>query len=348
MLRARGRFAVLVPTSTVAELARSSTRDAIGHARVRSFFLHWATLVLLTLCASHTLSAQSSAASSSKRESAPLRLVVRPRVGDTLWLQLEQAVETRMVSVTDPPVATRGGTSAGTVRPPSARQPEYGPVREPAISQSVVMRLFAHSMIESTTLEATTLTAFSDSLHVRTGVAGHLAPFRAMALPAGERTVKLRVSADGAMTVVDAKPGTATLDASFAGMPPMLPAHAVAVGEQWERDIPLPSLSMSGVRAEGVVHAEFRLDSVSRGAKLAYVSMSGTLHREGAAKDLPPGTQVATAGTLRGSLVLDRTRGWITEAETIIQVQSDMTPRPGDTMAAKSMDIKLTQRMKVH
>ncbi|MEP6780563.1 MAG: hypothetical protein ABJC26_11785, partial [Gemmatimonadaceae bacterium] len=79
----------------------------------------------------------------------------------------------------------------------------------------------------------------------------------------------------------------------------------------------------------------------------AYVSMKGTLRREGAARDLPPGSQLVTAGQLRGYLLLDRTRGWIVEAETIIQAQSDVTARPGDKNPARSLDIRLTQRMKV-
>ena len=168
-----------------------------------------------------------------------------------------------------------------------------------------------------------------------------------MALSPEHPSVRIHVTADGAMSVIDPRPGTMALDASLSGMPPMLPSSPVAVGEEWERDIPLPSFPMSGIRADGVVHAEFRLDSLSRNGRLAYVSMTGTLRREGAARDLPPGTQVATSGLLHGFLVLDRIRGWITEAETIIQVQSDVTPRPGDSSPAHALDIRLSQRMKV-
>ena len=73
----------------------------------------------------------------------------------------------------------------------------------------------------------------------------------------------------------------------------------------------MPSVPMFGIRADGVVHAEFHLDSITRSGRLAYVSMKGTLRREGAARDLTPGSQVVTAGNLHGYLVLDRARGWI-------------------------------------
>jgi hypothetical protein len=319
------------------------------HAFTHAVWRWCLTLVLVTGAGAAGADAQTSSASAAqKREGEAVRLVVRPRVGDTLWLQLEQTIETRSFPVTESSVASAPGSNApGGVRPLPARQPDYGPVREQPVSQSIVVRLFAHSLIEASNLESTTLTAISDSLQARAGLTGHLTPFRPMPLPGNERVVRIRVTMDGAMSVIDAQSNTAALGEGFASMPPMLPTREVTVGEQWERDIPLPSLSMSGVHAEGVVHAQFRLDSLSRGAKLAYVTMSGTLNRAGAARDLPPGTQIATSGTLHGSLVLDRTRGWITEAETIIQVKSDMMPRPGDNAAAKSMDIRLTQRMRV-
>jgi hypothetical protein len=324
--------------------------DSVHHSGRRGLFKVTALWVAIAsgFLGSRAGNAQSRGQGAEQKRGQPtVRLVVRPHVGDTLWMQLDQTVETRSVPVRASPAnAPHAGGATGT-RPPSTRVPEYGPMRE-SVTQSVVMRMFAHSLVEASTLQTTSLTATTDSLHVRAGAAGHLTPFRPMALAPEDRLVRIRVTPDGAMSVVDPRPGTAALDASFAGMPPMLPARAVAIGEHWEREIPLPSLSMSGVRADGMVHAEFRLDSLSRNARLAYVSMTGTLRREGASRNLPPGAQVATAGTLRGSLVLDRTRGWITEAETIIAVQSDVIPRAGDRTSARSMDIRLSQRLKVH
>lgn len=276
-----------------------------------------------------------------------MRLVVRPHVGDTLWLQLEQTMDTRTVSVLESPNSVGKPSAPGSVRPPVTRQPDIGPVRDLPVIQNIVMRMFAHSLVESSSLQSTSLLATADSLHIRTGSAGRLGASRPVALADNSRKVRVRVTPDGAMTVAEPGALATRLDATLSGMPAMLPTHAVSVGDQWERDIPLPSLSLNGVYADGLVRAQFRFDSLSRGGKLAYVSMTGTLRRDGAARDFPPGTQVATSGTLRGFLVLDRVRGWITDAETIIQVQSDVTPSAGDKAPARSMDIRLSQRLRI-
>ncbi|MDQ6613165.1 MAG: hypothetical protein M3Y64_12080 [Gemmatimonadota bacterium] len=258
-----------------------------------------------------------------------VQLVVRPHVGDTLWLQLEQTVDTRNISAD------------------AERPSEYGPVRERAQTQTVNMRMFAHSLVESSDLGLATLSATTDSLNVRTGSPGQLGESHRMTVAPADRTVRVRVTQDGAMSVVELRPGTMALDASLQGMPPMLPSEPVSVGDQWDRKIALPSVPIFGTRADGVVNAEFRFDSLTRNGRLAYVSMKGTLHRTGSARDLAPGTQLVTSGLMRGYLVLDRIRGWITEAETIIQVQSDITARGGDRTPARSVDIRLTQRMKI-
>lgn len=320
------RCGLSLPTSTVAELR-------VGLLLVCSL---WAILPIAEL----------GAQSSGKSDAERVNLVVRPRVGDTLWLRLEQTMETRSVPLTE---SGRHSNSAGTIGPrvPAVRGPEYGPVRDPSISQTTLMRLNAHSLVESSDLKATWLSATTDSLFVRTGTGGQLGPERAVKLAPEDRRNRVNVTPDGAMTIVDVRANTAVLAASLSGMPPMLPGRAVSVGDQWERDIVLPSIPVAGLRAEGVVHARFRLDSVTRSGRMAYVSLTGTLKRQGAARDLPPGTQVATSGVLRGYLILDRTRGWITEAETVIEVQSDITPGSGDEGKARSLDIRLLQRVRV-
>jgi len=292
------------------------------------------------------MAARLNAQSKARSDAARVNLVVRPHVGDTLWLRVEQTMETRTVTLSD---ARRLSQGAGTLGPraPATRVPEYGPVRDPSITQSTFMRLNAHSLVESSDLKTTWLTANTDSLFVRTGTGGQLGPERGVPLSPADRRTRVNVTPDGAMTIVDAGANTAAMTANLSGMPPMLPGRAVTVGEGWERDIILPSLPMVGLRANGVVHASFRLDSLTRAGRMAYVSLTGTLRRDGAVRDLPPGTQVATAGVLRGYLILDRARGWITEAETVIEVQSDITPGAGDEGKALALDIRLIQKVRV-
>ena len=282
-----------------------------------------------------------------RTDTARINLVVRPHVGDTLWLNLEQTMETRSGPVTEPRNGNAAAGGANSARRPAAASPEYGPVVDRSTAQSTFMRLNAHSTVEFSDIRTTALTVLTDSLSMRTGSGGQLGPARTLALAAGERRTRINVTPDGAMTVINPGVGSATLAAGLSGMPPMLPSRPVAIGDKWVRDVPLPSLPMTGVRTDGIVHARFRFDSLTRGGRLAYISLTGTLRREGAARDLPPGTQVATSGVLRGYLIVDRTRGWITEAETVIEVQSEVTPRVGDTAKARALDIRLLQRMRV-
>lgn len=315
--------------NTVADLHQGALR--VGVLLVGS--------ALLTAVSGKTAPAQALA----KIDTGRINLVVRPRLGDTLWLHLEQTIETRSAPVTE------SRTAAGTSSPrtPASTTPEYGPIRDPATLQSTFMRLDAHSTVEFSDTHTTALSVVTDSLSVRTGTGGQLGRTRPVALAAGDRRTRVNVTPDGAMSVVNPGVGSATLAASLAGMPPLLPVRSVAIGDKWERDVSLPSLPMTGVHTDGVVHVQFRFDSLTRGGKLAYVSLTGTLRRDGAARDLPPGTQVATSGILRGYLIVDRIRGWITAAETVIEVQSEVTRRAGETAKARALDIRLLQRMRV-
>jgi hypothetical protein len=137
------------------------------------------------------------------------------------------------------------------------------------------------------------------------------------------------------------------LGATLASMPALLPAGAVRVGERWERDIVLPSLPLSGYRADGVVHTRFRLDSLTQGGRSAWISMDGELRRDGAVRELPAGTRVVTAGTVRGTMVLDRLRAWIVEARTVIDVQSEVTPGPAESSRPMLLDLRIVQRIRV-
>ena len=258
-----------------------------------------------------------------------VQLMVRPHAGDTLWLQLEQTTDTK--NITAPP----------------ERQSVYGPVREHAETQTVEMHMFAHSLVESSDSEVAVLSATTDSLNVRTGSGGRLGESHPVAVASADRTIHVRVTHDGAMSVVDSRSGASAVEASLQGMPAMLPSKPVTVGDQWERQIAFPSVPMIGMRADAVVHADFKFDSLTRNGRLAYVSMKGTLRRTGAARDLAPGTQLVTSGLLRGFLMLDRIRGWITEAETVIQVQSEITARRNDKSPTRSVYIRLIQRMKI-
>ncbi len=284
---------------------------------------------VLVASAFREASAQSTAARAASSRVSGVSLIVRPRVGDTLWLQMEQTIEV---------------SSRPTTRPTS---PEYGPRRTRAATRITRLLLYAHSLVEASDLSTTTLLATTDSMAMGAGTPLDTRWPKLLPLPMEGRQVRVRVTSDGAMRVNDPPPGAMELGATLASMPGMLPSEAVRVGDRWERDIVLPSLPVSGYRADGIVRANFRLDSLTRGGRDAWISMEGSLQRDGAARDLPAGTRVITAGTMRGMLVVDRQRAWIVDARTVMDVQSEVSAGPGSGAAPVLLDLRIQQRVRV-
>ncbi len=281
-----------------------------------------------------------------------VRLIVRPRVGDTLRLQMEQTIEMsgRRSETSVPPVGSSSGIDGRTSRdksPTPTKSPDYGPRRARASMQVTKLLMYAHSLVEASDLTSTTLLATTDSMAMWAGASGEQGRPSMLALPADGRQIRVRVTPDGAMRVSDPPPGAMELGATFASMPALLPEGAVRVGQRWERDIVLPSLPLSGFRADGVVRTRFRLDSLSQGGRSAWISMEGELRRDGAARELPAGTRVITAGTVRGTMVLDRQRAWIVDARTVIDVQSEVTPGPAESSRPMLLDLRIVQRVRV-
>ena len=279
-------------------------------------------------------------------------LIVRPRVGDTLRLQMEQTIEMsgRRTESSAPTVGSGAGIDGrrtGGDRPATSKSPAYGPRRARASLRVTKLVMYAHSLVEASDLLSTTLLATTDSMAMWAGAAAEQGRPEMLPLPADGRQVRVRVTPDGAMRVSDPPPGAMELGATLASMPALLPESSVRVGERWVRDIVLPSLPLSGYRADGVVRTRFRLDSLTQGGRHAFISMDGELRRDGAARELPAGSRVVTAGTVRGTMVLDRLRAWIVDARTVIDVVSEVTPGPADAARPMLLDLRIVQRIRV-
>lgn len=274
-------------------------------------------------------------------------LLVRPRVGDTLHLEVEQSVIVSGRRVEAAGSGLPAGMRGGRDNPSTSTTPDYGPRIDRANARVTRLQLFAHSLVEASDLSATTLSTTTDSVTVWTGNAGD--PIRAVSMPVApaNRSVRLRVTPDGAMRTGDPWGANVGLGATLASVPGLLPAGAVSVGSEWLREFALPPLPLGTYRAEGVVQARLRLDSLSRSGTYAYVSVQGALRRDGAAPELPAGTRVVTAGTLQGTMVIDRDRAWITDARTVIDVQSEVAPGPAGTAKPMLLDIRIEQRVRV-
>lgn len=274
---------------------------------------------------------------------APVLLHVRPQTGDVLLMHMQQTVEMgglRLSSYSLPPGAAQGLPEREPVR-----TPPRGPRRSALPARVTIMDFYAHSAVELSDAQGAVVATVVDSLLVKSGTAPQMRAQR-MAMNGEAKPTRIRVMANGSMAMVDAPGNVASVGASLSAMPAMLPDGPVKVGDVWERDVEVPPLPVASYRADGVLHAIFRLDSISRTGREAYVSMRGTLRREGAPRDLPRGTQVITDGIMSGTLLLDRVRGWITEADTVIDVISDVVgaPEAGQSM---QIGIRIRQQLRV-
>jgi hypothetical protein len=248
-------------------------------------------------------------------------LEIRPRLGDTLRMQLDQRVE-----------------MVGTVHVASG---------DTTVTRVTVTRVVAHSVVEQQDRAGTTMLAVTDSVLVDDGGDGRdttvdtagASPVPMYALEG--RRVHVRVAPDGATALVGGGDEIAPqLRSIFAQMPATLPGGPVVVGDTWARTMVIPSAGPAGAPAAGSLKGTFRLDSLSRAGEFAYISMRGALTRAGAPRELPEGVQLSMTGRVGGTLVLDRRRRWLTDARTTLTVHSVVTPRT--RAGARPMRVRMT------
>ena len=255
-------------------------------------------------------------------------LSVAPEPGDVLAVSVRQTIEM--------------GNGVGST--------STGPRRDARPHRVTVTEYYARSTVERTDDGATMLSTVTDSLFVHMGQSGAELLRQRVPMNSTARPTRIRVHEDGAMTVVDGPTSPSTnagaINAALSAMPPMLPDGPVSVGDSWEREIALPPLPFVTHRADGAVHTVFRLDSITRGGRDAWVSVHGSLRRDGAVRDLPAGTRVIAAGTMEGTLHLDRVRGWITDAATVIVLQSEFVGN-ADAAPTPAPGVRITQRLQV-
>lgn len=298
------------------------------------------TLAAQTSGAPNTPGRVSARAATSQARALSLR--VAPALGDVLRLEMQQVIE--MTGARKPRQLLSGGTLVNPA--PAADPTSVGPRRDRLPTQVTIMDYYAHSTVESGDDTGSVLLAESDSLLVRTGMQGQSLVTQRLPVAASSEATRVRVSPTGAMTLMNASGRTAGVSATLSAMPAMLPDQPVRVGESWERDVTMPPLPLTSFRADGVLRTTFTLDSTTRDGRDAYVSVRGVLHRDGTARELPAGSRVVTDGTLRGTLVLDRQRGWITDARTTISVRSDVVSTD-DAGPPMQLEIRISQRMRV-
>jgi hypothetical protein len=224
-------------------------------------------------------------------------LQLRPKVGDTLVMRLEQESQ-----------LTSQRTDGGAISTMTTR-----------------MTVFSRAIVEASTPTATNLLAVTDSVLVATMDAAPKRAAPAQRLLQGQQ-LRVRISPDGSPAMADdERRAPRSVSDAMSMIPATFPREAVAVGDTWVREVALPgSTGPFGAALAGRLRATFRLDSISRGgsASYAYVSMRG---------ELEPGdtTRVATGsrlddGTVTGMMIIDRARGWLAESRFTILARSSV------------------------
>jgi hypothetical protein len=244
-------------------------------------------------------------------------LRVHPRVGDTLHTRLEQHTEM---------------TASLPVSPGTTRK---------SVTTSVT--LSSRSIVQASSSASTLVLTIVDSADLRTSD-----EHGAAQVAAAERTLRgqqlvLQLGADG--TVEQARDARGTpvsrdLADAMAAMPAVFPRRPVHVGEQWTRELPLPSGGPLGTRGSGRVNAVFRLDSLDRDGDLAYVSMRGAIVSDGDSEGM------RLSGEVSGAMQLDRQRGWMTDSRFTVLVRSLVTPPLASGLSPMRFVTRVTQRLR--
>jgi hypothetical protein len=253
------------------------------------------------------LAAAASFITASLAQAQPVLLQIKPRVGDTIAVRLNQTVDMSGAAVRGSSIPRRMIT---------------------------MTEVFSRAIVEKVAGDRLMVLAVTDSIRMSSSRGAR--PDTPKRVRGREGTMKLRLSTDGGAEVIDSD-ASEELRAIFGQMPAMLSRNPVAVGGKWTREMRIPIAGEAG--AMGLVRATFHLDSLGRNGDIAYISMRGTLshdHRDGSNSELD--------GWMTGSLQLDRRLAWITESRAEIDVTTIFrAPAGADAMRVRT---RVTQFLK--
>jgi hypothetical protein len=242
-------------------------------------------------------------------------LELRPRAGDTLRMRLDQTTEM---------VGTRGGSTPMKV--------------------TTALQMYSRAIVEGRVATATLIVAVTDSVELSTSDANARKMLDQTETQLVGRKMRLRLSPNGVVALLDRPsevPRSVTEMVSI--MPASFPTEPVAVGETWVREMPIPPSARFGIPIGGIVRSTFRFDSLSRGGHYAYVSMRGTLVPDRVAV----AEEASLGGSVNGSMVVDRRRGWLSESRFVIRMRTSIPAASGVLGAPLSFRTTITQRMRV-
>lgn len=242
------------------------------------------------------------------------QLELRPKMGDTLRMRLDQVTE------------MSGGRKGGAPR-----------------QVVTTMRMFSRAIVESSAPASAVILAITDSVEVTS------TDDRAAALADNTerqlrgRQMRLRLTPDGTVSVADQSAVPREVNELVSVMPASFPKDPVDLGETWMRQMPIATGAGLGMPVGAIVRAIFRLDSMSRGGDLAFISMRGTLEQQGG--QLSVGSTLI--GSVDGMMIVNRRRGWLSESRFLVEMRSMVAPRGAAPMAPVQFRMKISQHMRV-
>lgn len=211
-----------------------------------------------------------------------MTLEIRPRVGDTLTIRMDQIVE-----------------MTGTTRGDTTR------------SLNMETTVFTRAVPIRRLKDGTVVLGIADSVVMIPHVKGASPHTRQL----GGRSTQMLIQSDGGVDILQQDTGD-DLREFFGQMPAMLPDDPVFVRGKWTREMPVPL--RGDVHGTGWVRTTFTFDSLSRGG-IAFISLKGVLSHE-RLKD-ETGDRDAN-GTIVGTMQLDRRLGWIIDSKVTIVLES--------------------------
>jgi hypothetical protein len=247
-------------------------------------------------------------------------LEIRPRVGDTLHLRLDQ--QTELTGIRRP-----GGSEPTTV--------------------TTTMRVYSRAIVEKSAPAWTYVKAVTDSVRLASSDQRTINLGDEASRSLEGRAMTLRISPDGGVSLADSTDSSRDVAEMISIMPAAFPRGPVAVGYSWSREMPLPGggKMVPGGAPIGWLHTKFRLDSVSKRGTRAYVSMRGEMNPDPDAAAARGITPVLETGIVSGTMVVDRVRGWLTESQFTIVAHSTVHV-PGNEGTVMRFETRVTQRMK--
>jgi len=244
-------------------------------------------------------------------------LQIRPRVGDTLRMRLDQQSE-----MTGVKKSSTGEATAMVI---------------------ATMKMFSRAIVEASSEKSTTVLAVTDSVLLSTtDERARAATLQAEGQMRGQR-VRFRVSPDGTVGMNETDGVSRDVAQVVSVMPAAFPKGPIAVGESWMREMPLPTGSQLGAQVSGKLHVTFRFDSLTHGGDWAYVSMRGEM-QPAAAYGAASSTDMEK-GVVSGTMLVDQKRGWLTESWFTILVTSVINPPLMTGIVSMHMQMRITQHM---